>query len=206
MKSTQRPRPEPRDPVAAYLRRLGLTLAIAIAMWLVLRPVLDSAVAGGAEVLLRAFEVPRVTRLLPVDHRAEVRRADFRSDSALPTVPLTEIHFNTVVLLALFLALPRPWSRRQLERLFMGATVLYATQVLNLWLHVKWIYATGLGEWSLAHASDLWRNLIGFLRYFFDLPGRFSFPVVIWLALNWDEVMKLVSGRAPPVPRKRGRR
>jgi len=204
LKPTPRSRPEARDPVAAYLRRLGLTLVIAIAVWLALRPVLDSVVAGGAEVLLRAFEVPRVTRLIPVDHRVEVRRADFRTDSALPTVPLTEIHFNTVVLLALFLALPRPWSRRQLERLFMGASVLYATQVLNLWLHVKWIYATGLGEWSLVHASDLWRNLIGFLRYFFDLPGRFSFPVVLWLAFNWDLVMGLVTARRG-APRKRRR-
>lgn len=190
--------------MTAYLLRLGLTLVISVLVWLGVRPLLDGLVAGGAEVLLRAFEVPRVTRLVPVDHRAEVRRSDFRSDSALPTVPLTEIHFNTVVLLALYLSLPKPWSRRQLERLFMGATLLYCTQVLNLWLHVKWIYATGLGEWSLANASDVWRNVIGFLRYFFDLPGRFSFPVVIWLAFNWDLVMTLVT---PPTAtrRRRGR-
>ena len=85
--------------MTAYLLRLGVTLVISVGVWLGVRPLLDGLVAGGAEVLLRAFEVPRVTRLVPVDHRAEVRRSDFRSDSALPTVPLTEIHFNTVVLL-----------------------------------------------------------------------------------------------------------
>ena len=203
MKRSRRPPNPIHDPVATYLRRLGLAVGLAIVFWVALRPVLDGLVTGGAEVLLRAFEVPRVTRLTVVDHRAEVRRADFRSDSALPTVPLTEIHFNAVVLLALYLSLPRPLSRRQLERLFMGSTLLVCTQVANLWLHVKWIYATGLGEWSLVHSSELWRNVVGFLRYFWDLPGRFSFPVVIWLAFNWDLVLEML---APPRRTPRDRR
>ncbi len=178
----------------SFLRRLPLALFVAMMLWaLMLRPAIDVAVAGLAQTLIRAFEYPRVTRLVVVpEHRVEVRRADFRSDSKIPTIPLTENNFNTIVLLALYLALPRPFSRRQLERLFMGWCVLYLTQSMNLLFHVKTIYAIGLGEWSQQNYSDFARNFFGFWRYFTDLPGRFSFPFLIWLGFNWDLVMRLL--------------
>jgi hypothetical protein len=176
----------------SFLKRLPLTLVIAMICWLVLRPVLDSAVTGFTQLLVRSFEYPRVTRLVAEDHRANVVRSDFRTDSGIPSIPLTEKHFNTIVLLALYLALPRPFSRRQLERLFMGWCVLYLTQTLNVYFHVKCIYAFSLGEWSAQHYSDFARNFYGFWRYFTDLPGRFSFPFLIWLGFNWDLVIGLL--------------
>jgi len=184
----------------AFLRRLPLTLIVAMLMWVVLRPAFDVAVVTLAQMLSRAFEYPRVTRLVAVEHRAEVHRADFRAGSKIPTLPLMEVHFNTIVLLALYLGLPRPFSRRQLERLIMGWAILYLSQALNLVFHVKTLYATGLGvidatgvgEWSRLNYSDLARNCYGFLQYFTDLPGRFSFPFLIWLGFNWDHVMSIV--------------
>jgi len=181
-----------RAPHTRFLLRLPVALLVALALWLVLRPVIDTAVAGLAGTLIRTFEYPRVTRLVVEDHRAQVRRSDFRTDSQIPALALTDITFNTIVLLALYFAFPRPFSRRQLERLFMGACVLYLTQALNLVFHVKTLYALGLGEWSQQHYSDLGRNVFGFLRYFTDLPGRFSFPFLIWLGFNWDVVMQLL--------------
>jgi hypothetical protein len=180
------------SPHLRFLRRLPLTLLVAMAVWLALRPALDSAVPWLTEVVVRAFEYPRVTRLEPENHLVRVIRADFRSDSKIPTIPLTENHFNTIVLLALYLALPRPLSRQQLERLFMGWSVLYLTQALNLTFHVKTLYALGLGEWSQQSYSDLARNVYGFGRYFTDLPGRFSFPFLIWLGFNWDHLLQLL--------------
>ena len=176
-----------------FIRRLPITLLAGMVIWLVLRPAIDVAVAGFAQTLIRAFEYPRVTRLVAEDHRAQVHRADFRSDSRIPTIPLTENNFNLIVLLALYLALSRPFSRRQLERLFMGLCVLYLTQALNLLFHVKTLYAMGLGEWSQQHYSDFSRNFFGFWRYFTDLPGRFSFPFLIWLGFNWEVVMGMLS-------------
>lgn len=169
-----------------FLRRLPLMLVIAMVLWLAMRPVLDWGVSAFGQVLVRSFEYPRVTRIVPEEHRAEVRRADFRADSKIPTLSLTEIHFNTIVLLALYLALPKPGSKHQLERLFMSWCILFLTQTINLVLHVKFIYAFSLGEWSLAQYSDLARNFYGFLRYFTDLPGRFGFPFMIWLGFNWE--------------------
>jgi hypothetical protein len=176
----------------SFLKRLPLTLVAAMLVWLALRPVLDSAVSGFTQLLIRSFEYPRVTRLVVEDHRAVVHRSDFRTDSGIPAIPLTEKHFNTIVLLALYFALPKPFSRRQLERLFMGWCILYLTQTMNLFFHVKCLYALSLGEWSAQHYSDLARDFYGFWRYFTDLPGRFSFPFLIWLGFNWDLVIQLI--------------
>jgi hypothetical protein len=198
------------EPVVLYrsfLKRLPLTLLVAMVAWLLIRPVLDSAVTGFAQLLVRSFEYPRVTRLVAEDHKAEVRRSDFRSDSAIPAIPLTENHFNTIVLLALFLAMPRPFSRRQLERLFMGWCVLYLTQTLNLYFHVKCLYALSLGDWSALNYSVFARNFYGFWRYFTDLPGRFSFPFLIWLGFNWDLVTRLLgtaAGEIKPTNTRKG--
>lgn len=198
-----------RSRVAStYLKWLPVTLVLAMALWLVLRPALDTAVTGFAEVFVRAFEYPRVTRLEPVDHRAQVYRSDFRADSRIPTIPLTEIHFNTIVLLALFLALPKRFSRKSLERLLVAWSLLYLTQSLNLFFHVKCLYALRLGEWSQQSYSEFSRNFFGFWQYFTDLPGRFGFPFVLWLALFSEQVLPMLSaGRGPePSPDRKSSR
>jgi hypothetical protein len=185
-------------PHLAFVRRLPWTLALAMALWFLLRPALDWTVTAGAELLIRSHEPRKVTRLVVSGHRAEIHRADYRSGSAIPTVALTGVHFNLIVLLALYFALPRPWSRVSLERLFMCVCVLYVAQVANLFFHVKTTYAFGMGEWSQQHYSDVARNIYGFGRYFTDLPGRFAFPFLIWLGFNWEAVMTMLvpgSGR-----------
>ena len=181
-----------KNATQVFLRRLPLTLIAAIVVWLLLRPAIEWATAGLAQTLIRSFEYPRVTRLVVQDHRAQIRRSDLHTDSKIRSVSMTEISFNTIVLLALYLALPRPFSRRQLERLFMGWCVLCLSQAMNLLFHVKTFYATGLGEWSQHYYSDLARNVFGLGRYFTDLPGRFSFPFLIWLGFNWVVVMGML--------------
>jgi len=181
-----------KDAAQVFLRRLPLTLIAAVVIWLILQPAIDTVVAGLAQTLIRSFEYPRVTRLVVGDHRVQMRRTDLRTDSKVPSVSMNEVTFNTIVLLALYLALPHPFSRRQLERLFMGWCVLCLTQSINLLFHVKVLYAMGLGEWSQHNYSDLARNFFGFGRYFTDLPGRFSFPFLIWLGFNWGVVMRML--------------
>ena len=181
-----------KNATQVFLRRLPVTLIAAVVIWLLLRPAINTAVAGLAQTLVRSFEYPRVTRLVVDDHHAQMRRTDLRTDSTVPSVSMTEVTFNTIVLLALYLALPHPFSRKQLERLFMGLCVLCLSQSINLLFHVKTLYSMGLGEWSQHHYSDLARNIFGFGRYFTDLPGRFSFPFLIWLGFNWDVVMKML--------------
>lgn len=181
-----------RNPTRVFLVRLPFTLIAAIVIWLLIRPALDSLITGLAQALIRPFEHPRVTRFVIEDHRVQIRRSDLRVDSKVPSVSLTEIGFNTIVLLALYLALPKPLSRRQLERLLAGWCVLMICQSVNLLFHVKTLYATGLGEWSQHYYSDVARNFYAYGRHFTDLPGRFSFPFLIWLGFNWDAVMKIL--------------
>jgi hypothetical protein len=180
----------------SFLKRLPAALIVATILWFAMRPALDTLLCRTSQTLIRAYEHPRVTRLVSNGHRAEVHRMDFRTDSSVPAIPLTEIHANTVALLALYLALKRPLSRRQLERLLMGWSLLLVVQTLNLVFHVKYLYATGLGEWSLQAYSDLGRNVLGFLRYFTDLPGRFAAPFLIWIGFNWQRVTELIGTAA----------
>ncbi len=184
----------PADDLRRVLLRLPLTLLLGILVWVALRPALDGIASIMAEVLLRAYEVPRVTGLVSNRHWVEVRRSDSPPSSSLPSLPLTGVHFNTVVLLALALALPRPWSRRQVERLAMAWMVLLLTQVLNLVFEVKSLYATRCGAWSLENYTPLARDLFGFLQVLTDLPLRFAAPFVVWYGFNADVVSGLIGG------------
>jgi len=187
-------RVRPGDSLRPVVLRLPLTLLLGMLIWLALRPALDRAVPAFAELLIRAYEVPRVTRLVSDQHQVEVRRSDSPPASTLPVLPLTGVHFNTIVLLALSLALPRPWSRRQLERLAMAWAVLLLVQVVNLTFEVKSLYATRCGAWSVANYSRLARDLFGFLQLFTDLPLRFSAPFLLWYGFNLEVVSGLIEG------------
>jgi len=195
-------RPRPED-LRSFLRRLPLAAVLAALVWVLLRPGLDAGICGAAELLLRAYEVPKVTRIDPLRHAATLQRSDLTRDSRLPTVPLTQVHFNTIVLLALFLALPRPLSRRQLERLFMAWSILFAIQSLNLFFHVKFTYATALGPWSEQHYTAFARNAYAFLQYFTDLPMRLGAPFVLWIGFNWDRVAGSLPLPEGDLPRRR---
>jgi hypothetical protein len=173
-----------------------LIALLTLAGWLVLRPLLDSAVSSAAQLLVRAYEQPRATRLVVVDHRAELRRTDLRAGSAVPTVALTEIHVNTAILLALFLSLRRPFSRTGLERLVMAWSILFLTQAANLAVHVKFLSATALGPWSLVRYSDLSREIFGYLQVMTDLPVRFAAPFALWIGFNWHDVAAMIGGEA----------
>ncbi len=174
------------DPRSTFLRRIIPAAVVAAVVWVGVRPALDAGVCGFSQFLIRSFEYPHVTRIVNEDHHARLERADLRSGSHLPALPLTEIHFNTIILLALFLALPRPFSRLQLERLFMAWTTLFALQALNLVFHVEFLYATSLGPWSIQHYGAVARNTYAFLQYFSDLPIRLGAPFILWVAFNWE--------------------
>jgi len=182
-----------RGRISSFLKILPLTFLIAMGTWALVRPVYESAVAGLSQVLIRSFEYPKETRLEVKGHQVEVDRGDYQHGSGKPLIPLTEIHFNLIILLSLSFALHKPWSRPHLEKLFMGVALLYLSHAINLLLHVKCIYALNLGEFSTQHYSDFARDFYGFWRYFTDLPGRFSFPFIIWLSFNWEEIIGLIS-------------
>jgi hypothetical protein len=189
--------PSSDESVTNFLRRLPWIALLVLAGWLLMRPILDSAVSGAAQVLIRAYEHPRVTRLVVGDHRAELRRADLRAGSAVPTVALTEIHVNTAILLALFLSLDRPLSRHGLEGLAMAWSILFLCQTVNLVIHAKFLTATAFGPWSLDRYGDLSREIYGYLQVMTDLPIRFAAPFALWIGFNWQEVSQMTRTETP---------
>jgi hypothetical protein len=68
-----------------------MTLIAAVVVWLLLRPMINTAVAGLAQTLIRSFEYPRVTRLVIEDDQAQMQRTDLRTDSKVPSVSMTEV-------------------------------------------------------------------------------------------------------------------
>jgi len=51
-----------------------------------------------------------------------------------------------------------------------------------VFLDVKFVYATQLGSWSLAHYGTFSRNLYGLAKHLLDLPGKLALPLALWAA------------------------
>ena len=82
----------------------------------------ERSMAAASEALLRAFESPPVTRLEASRGEIIVDRADFPEASPRPGLPAGDLHFNFVLLCALFAMTPRPLSPGNFGRDILGAT------------------------------------------------------------------------------------
>jgi hypothetical protein len=137
-------------------------------------------VAIGAEILLRTFESPAVTRLAASDGEIRVDRSDFPPGSPRPGLPAADLHFNFVLLVALFALAPHPLRPRPFLRLWAAAGVLWVVHVVALVFQVESVYATSLGPWSEAHYGAVGRNFWAGGFHFYQIAGRFAIPFVLW--------------------------
>lgn len=177
------------DSIAALLRRLPLTLLLAVGVWFVVRPVYNPALVWVTQEMARLFEYPRATIITLDGSYALIGRSDLRADSGRLRYSLTQVHFNTVPFLALFFALPGALRNGGWRRLAGALGALAASHSLTLFLQVKAFFAFQLGPWSAVHYTNLERNLIGGARYFFDIPVTFALPFVLWVAADSDRVL-----------------
>lgn len=179
-----------------FWRRLPLAVLGAAGLWLVVRSGYNSVLASTAQGLCRLFEQPAVTQISSDGEAAIVGRSDMRVDSGRLRYSLTQIHFNLIPALALVLALPG-WTRRQgWQRLASMLLLLAISHVLSLVWHVQFFYATALGEWSLANYGASSRELIGGLRYFFDIAVTFALPLLLWVGLFHERVFVMLGVEA----------
>jgi hypothetical protein len=137
-------------------------------------------VALGAQLLLRAFESPAVTRLSASGGDIRVDRSDFPTGSPRPGLPAADLHFNFVLLAALFALAPRPLRPRPFARFWAAALVLWGAHVVALVFQVESVYATRLGPWSEAHYGAVARNFWAGGFHFYQIAGRFALPFVLW--------------------------
>ena len=181
-------RPAPADPPpipairldgAAALRAAGGFVA-ALVVWLVFSTPYERTLAGAAELVIRAFERPAATSLEAGQGEIRVNRNDFPPTSARPGLPAADIHFNFVLLGALFALSPHPLRPKAFGRFWIAAALLWVTHVVALVFQVESVYALRLGPWSEAHYGAVARNFWAAGFHFYQIAGRFAAPFALW--------------------------
>jgi hypothetical protein len=157
-------------------------LVPAVLVWLAITPFYNRFLTVSALNLLHLTESPNVSRLLPKEdaNYVVVSRADFPpSRPNLYQIRVTDIHFNLIVLAALFLATQVPW-RTRLGNLGWAVVIAIFFHMLLLFLWVKFVYATQLGEWSTQNYGEVGYNLFGMAKHLLDLPFKLALPLILW--------------------------
>ena len=156
----------------------------AVVIWVAASPVYDRFVAGGAELMLRTFEKPAVTRLTANGEDVKVDREDFDPRSPRPGLPVIDLTFNWVLLAALFAINPRPYSDRNIFRFLFASLLMSITHMAALATEVMSIYVARLGLWSRMHYGDLARNFWGVANHSYRFVLMFAIAFGLWWALR----------------------
>jgi hypothetical protein len=172
------------------LLRLVLGFAAGLFIWFAFAAPYERSLALAAGLLLRTFESPAVTTLSSSPGEIQVDRADFPPDSPRPGIPAGDLHFNIVLVCALFALARHPLSARNVGRFWLAAALLWGVHVAALVFQVEALYATRLGPWSEAHYGGLTRNFWAAGFHFYQIAGRFAVPFVLWWGLGRPEAAK----------------
>ena len=183
--------------------RLVAGFVLALAFWFLFAAIYEGAVAPAAELLIRLGESPAMTRLEAPGKEFLLRRSDFPPGAKQPGLPSADLHFNFVLLAALFALHRRPWRTDRVVRLMLAMLLLYAVHVIFLVFEVESLYATRFGEWSAAHYGKLARNFWAAGFHFYQIAGRFAAPFAIWWLVGRDEPAQAAEQIKGPRRRKK---
>jgi hypothetical protein len=189
--------PSPVSLRRALLRGLA-GFAVGLAIWAGFSAPYERLLASAAELVLRTGERPAVTRLDAKGGEIIVERSDFPPAAPRPGLPASDIHFDFVILAALFAA-SRPFRA---ERALLGVAILFALHVAALVCQVEALYATRLGPWSEAHYGAFARNFWASAFHVWQIAVRFAAPFAIWWTLTNLE-RKDRADRRPDRPKRR---
>lgn len=180
------------------VRNLALVAPVSVLLWVMVTPFLNLFLCRAAERLSRLGERPPATHIaLSRGHDALIGRGDTRAHGRLPyRVRATDIHFPLVLLVSLFLATPGVPARERFGNLGYALLVTLCFDVIDLFFWVKFVYATQLGAWSLAHYGPLARNFWGLGKHLLDLPVKLALPFALWSAFYFRRITA-----ATPSPR-----
>jgi hypothetical protein len=153
---------------------------LALAFWFGFSGAYEKTIAAGSEALINLFESPNVTRLDAKSGEIVLDRRDFPPGSARPGLSGPDIHFNFVLLAALFALDPRPLRGAHVARFLTACAALWLIHVLALFLQVHSVYATRLGAWSVANYGKVARNVWAAGWHFYLIAGRFAAPFALW--------------------------
>jgi len=173
---------------------------IGLAIWTFLSPLYDRLVSSVAERTMRAFEKPAVTRLVPAeDNYVTVDRGDFDPRSKRPAISVRDLTFNFILMALLFATAARPFSDRNIGAFLVACVILGITHVVAVITEVMSIYVAKLGPWSLAHYSDLERNVWGVSNHAYRLVLMYAIAFGIWWLTTLAPEAKKTKGK----PRRR---
>jgi hypothetical protein len=183
--------------------RLVAGFLLALAFWFLFSATYETLVAPAAEFLVRLGENPAVTRLEAPGREFLLKRSDYPPGAPTPGLPAPDLHFNFVLLAALFALPRRPWRTGNVVRFLLAALCLYLVHVLFLVFQVESAYATRFGEWSAAHYGKVARNFWAAGFHFYQIAGRFAAPFAIWWAFGYSQSAEASPDRLTSKKRKK---
>jgi hypothetical protein len=188
---------EGRSWIRAFIRNTLLCIIPVTILWVIAAPVYNRLLLSWASGVLHVFEHPNVTALLPKDSQdAFIQRLDFPpAKSLVYAFRITDIHFPLILLVSLFLGVPRISWRERLSNLLIAFFATAFFEVILVVLIVKSCYANQLGEWSLAHYGDVARNVYGMGKHLFDLPLKLGLPFLLWSTFYLSALLTAIRER-----------
>jgi hypothetical protein len=154
---------------------------VGLALWVLLTPLYNRAIAAAAEKTLRLFERPAVTQLRPAaDNYVTVDRSDFDPRSKRPGIALHDLTFNIILLTALFAASRRTFSDRNIGGFLAACAILALTHIAGAVIEVMSIYVAKLGMWSTVNYSSVERNVWGVANHFYRLVLMYAIAFALW--------------------------
>lgn len=180
-------------PYGRFVRNLLLWAIPVVVLWLAITPFYNRFLVASAGNLLNLVESPDVTELIPAAEGEGyylILRQDFPpAKRRVYSLRVTDIHFHLLLLVTLFLAVPAvPW-RTRLANLGWALLIAVFFHIALVFFWVKFAYATQLGTWSLENYSAFARNFFGLGKHLLDLPFKLAFPLVLWAAFYFRELM-----------------
>lgn len=188
-----RPAARGRFPLPRFLRNLALAALPVVFLWLLVTPFYNNLLTYAGANLVHWTESPDVTTLTPAledRHVAWIDRADFPpARRRVGSLRLTDLHFPLILLGALFLAVPGvPW-RERLANLGWALLAMVFFHLALVLFHVKFVYATQLGAWSMETYGAFARNFWGLGKHLLALPVKLALPLALWAGFYYPRLL-----------------
>jgi hypothetical protein len=162
------------------LLTLGWLIPVAV-VWTLLTPMYNHFLITAGENLLRLTERPGVSRLSTEGaHHTIASRTDLSKPAG--KVRVTDIHFPLLMLAAFFLAVPGVPFKERIAKLGWALLASVFFHLISLVFWVKFLYVIEQGAWSVANYGAFARNFWGLGKHLLDLPFKFAWPLVMWIA------------------------
>jgi len=164
-----------------------------LAVWAGLGPLYDRVIIAVTSAVLGVTEHPPMSDLRPDGNDVILNRLDFpKSMGMRPSISLSPLTYNIILLVGLFAMAPRPFSDRNVLHFFLAALALMVVHVLALICQIESIYAVNIVGWSEKHYGPIARNVWSGAAHFYDLFGIPAVAFALWFLFS-DYALPIVA-------------